>query len=519
MKLFRSRPVLALAALGLAVASLTGCGGAAAGGTDTTLDVQFSGPPITGLDPAKSGGGGSLIYNTLAYDSLIFMQPDGTLVPDLAESWRWADDQHRVFELTLRTGVKFSDGTEMTAEGVAQWLRYFKDAKSTLSGTLAMLTEAAAVDATTVRMTLSEPSPDLPVLLSQQFPGGLVAAPAGMNTPGSLDAATIGTGPYMLDPADTVTGDHYTYVPNPHYWNPNGIVYEKVVVHTISDANTVLSALSSGQLDIALGSPSTARAAEDSGIEVRSAPGRVVGLFLLDRDGTHVPALADVKVRQAINYAIDRASIVAALNPDGFADPTSQMAVPQQEGFDPALDTIYPYDPVKARQLLAEAGFGGGFTFEVTCSSTLGTCPYAETVANSLADVGITMTIDQQSEVSAFNQKFASGGAPAVLFQSGGPAYRTAYGLTRKNVLANPFNTEDADVEAAFRQLTAGDAVGPAWRDLVRLLAEKGWFAPVARPHALVFSTGVGNVSLHEKVPTYFSVIDPTGTHTWRPAA
>lgn len=514
------RPVLALAALALAVASLTGCGGASAGGGDTTLDVQFAGPPITGLDPAKSGGGGSLIYNTPAYDPLIFMRPDGTLVPDLAESWRWVDDRYTEFELTLRRGVKFSDGTEMTAEGVAQWLRYFKDGKSTQSSNLATMTDARAVDATTVRMTLSEPDPDLPALLSQQYATGLVAAPAGMNAPGSLDAATNGTGPYMLDPADTVAGNRYTYVPNPHYWNPNGRVYDKVVVHVISDPNTVVSALSSGQLDIALGSPSTAKAAEGAGIDVQSVPGRVVGLYLLDRAGTLAPPLGDEKVRQAINYAIDRESISAALNPDGFADPTSQMGVPQQEGFDPALDAVYPYDPAKARQLLAEAGYGGGVSFEVTCASVLNHCPYAQAIATSLASAGITMTINEESEVSAFNQKFASGAAPAVMFQSSGPAFRTARGLTRKNVLANPFDTEDAEVEAAFQQLAAaGDGeAGPAWQALVRLLAEKGWFAPVERPHTVVFSTGIDNVTVTEEFPAYYSVIDPTGTSTWRPA-
>jgi peptide/nickel transport system substrate-binding protein len=514
------RPALALAALALAVGSLTGCGGASAAGGDTTLDIQFAGPPITGLDPAKSGGGGSMIYSTLAYDPLIFMQPDGTLVPDLAESWRWADDGYTAFELTLRTGVKFSDGTEMTAEGVAQWLKYFKEGKATQSSNLATMTEARAVDAATVQITLSEPDPDFPALLSQQYPTGLVAAPAGMNEPGSLDAATNGTGPYTLDPAETVTGDHYTYVPNPHYWNPNGIVYDKVVVHVISDPNTIVSAMSAGQLDIALGSPSTATTAESAGIEVQSVPGRVVGLYLLDREGTLAPELGDVKVRQAINYAIDRESISAALNPDGFADPTSQMGLPQQVGFDPALDTIYPYDPQKARQLLAEAGHPDGISFEVTCASVLNLCPYAEAVATSLASAGITMTINEESEVSSFNQKFAGGEAPAVMFQSAGPAFRMARGLTRPDVLANPFDTQDPEIEAAYQQLatTGEDAAGPAWQALVRLLADRGWFAPVERPHTVVFSKGVDNVTVTERFPGYYAAIDPTGTHTWRPA-
>src|SRR5690606_19770119 len=411
------------------------------------------------------------------------------------------------FELTLRTGVRFSDGTEMTAEGVARWLHYFKDAKGTQSPLLATMTEARAVDARTVRMTLSEPAPDLPEVLSQQYAAGLVAAPAGMDDPGSLDAATNGTGPYMLDPAATVTGDHYTYVPNPHYWNPNGVVYDKVVVHVISDRNTVVSALSSGQLDVAMGAPSTAKAAERAGIEVRSVPGRVVGLYLLDREGALASPLGDVRVRQAINHAIDREAISAAINPDGFAEPTSQMGLPEHDGVDPAMDAIYPYDPERARRLLAEAGYPNGFSFEVTCATVLNLCPYAEAIATSLASVGITMTINEESEVSEFNQKFAAGEVPAVMFQANGPAFRMARGLTRTDVLANPFDTVDPDIEAAYQEFASApaDASGAAWQDLVRLLAEKGWFAPVERVHLIVLSRGVAGITLTDRFPAYYS--------------
>ncbi|GAA3666051.1 ABC transporter substrate-binding protein [Arthrobacter ginkgonis] len=516
---------------GLAVASLAlaGCaggggtataGGAAAGNADV-LNVQFNGPPITGLDPAKSGGGGSLIYNTPAYDSLIFRQPDGTLVPGLATEWGFTNDALTKFELTIRDGVKFSDGTELTAEGVAEWLAYFKDAKATQSSMLAAMTKAEAVNDTTVRITLDSPNPDLPVILSQQYAAGLVAAPAGMDKPGSLDAATIGTGPYQLDPAATVTGDHYTYVPNPNYWNPNGIVYQKVVVTVVSDPNTVVSALSSGQLDFALGKPETAEAAAKAGAEVLAAPGRVVGLYLLDREGTMVPELGSEKVRQAINYAIDRAGITTALYGDEYADPTSQMGLPLQTGFNEALDGYYGYDIDKAKALLAEAGYANGFTFEVTCSKNLNTCPVAQAIASSVADAGITIKINEESEISSFNQKFAAGEVPAVIFQSSGPAYNSARGLTQRDVLANPFGTVDEEIDAQYKvvQTTTDEEQGKAYSELVELLAEKAWFAPVVRPYSVQYVKGVDNVTMEPEFPGYYSLIDPTGKFTWKPAS
>lgn len=521
-----SRTVL-LTGVALTSLALSACGGGSVASSGDTkgdasvLNLQFSGEPVAGLDPAKSGGGGSLIYNTLAYDSLIFEQPDGTLVPDLATSWKFTDDKFTVFELKIREGVKFSDGSKLTAKGVAQWLEYFKNGKSTQSPMLASMKEAEAVDKSTVRLKLSEPNPDLPYVLSQQYAAGLVAAPAGMNKKGSLDAATNGTGPYKVDPAETVTGDHYTYVPNENYWNPNGIEYKKVVVTGIADGNTVVSALSSGQLDFALGKPETAEAAAQAGADVAAEPGRVVGLYLLDRDGSMVPALGNVKARQAINYAIDRDSIAAAVYGEEYADPTSQMGVPQQVGFDESLDTTYTYDPEKAKELLKDAGYPDGFKFEVTCSTVLATCDLAQAISSSLAKVGITMSINEESEISGFNQKFAGGEVPAVIFQSSGPAFISARNLTRPGTLNNPFGTVDDAVDSAYNEVrsNSGADQGKAYSKLVQVLQDKAWFAPVARPYSVEYSKGIDGVKMTGEFPTYYSIIDPSGKFTWKPAA
>ncbi|GAB3580984.1 ABC transporter substrate-binding protein [Amycolatopsis endophytica] len=510
-----------LALLGVVALAVAGCAGGSSANEPGTLTVQFSGPPISGLDPAKSSGGQSMIYSTLAYDSLIFAKPDGTLAPDLATSWEWLDDAYRVFQLTLREGVVFSDGAPMTAEGVARWLHYYRDAKSTLSSNLQMMTSATAVDAHTVRIELNEPHPDLPWVLSQLYGGGMVANPSAMTRPGSLDMATNGTGPYVLDPGQSVSGDHYTYVRNARYWNPSVVYYDKVVIKAISDPNTVVSAVASGQIDVASGKPLTAPTAEDSGATVTSAPGAVWALYLLDRAGTLAPPLAKTEVRQAINLAIDRGPITKALNPNGYAVPTAQMGLPQQEGFRPELDTYYPYDPARARDLLARAGYPDGFRFTVLCSNTLSTCPLAQAVASSLGDIGITVDIDAENEISSFNQKFRGGKAPAVIFSNQTTAFMAARALSHRDVLANPFNSSDPRVSADYDRVAAssGDQQGAAYADLVRDFADLGWFAPVYRTETILFSSGVDNVALKPKAPTYYTAVDPTGTASWRPAS
>lgn len=393
--------------------------------------------------------------------------------------------------------------------------------KSTLSPNLAGMASATATDAHTVVIKMSAPNPDLPIALSQEFGAGLVANPTALSTPKALDLATNGTGPYKLDPSQTVSGDHYTYVKNPDYWNPSAVHYSSVVVKVASDANSVVSAISAGQINIAVGRPDTAKTAQGAGATVASAPGSVTALYLLDRNGKLVPALANQQVRQAINYAIDRTGITKALNPAGYADPTSQMGIPLQNGFQSSLDSYYSYDVNKAKDLLSQAGYANGFSFTAMCSTILGTCPLAQAVASSLAKVGITMKIDQESEISSFNQKYSTGAVPAVFFTSGSPTYMAAHSLVGTGVLANAFNTTDPTIAADYKKVasTTGQQQADASATFQKDLANLAWFAPVYRRYSLVYADGVSNVKLQPANPSYYSVVDPNGTNSWKPGS
>lgn len=498
--------------------SSTGTGRTAASGT---LTVQFAGPPILGLDPSHEAGGQSVIYSSLAYDSLIYEESDGSLVPDLATSWKWLGSGHTRFQLTLRPGVKFSDGSTMTATGVAQWLSYFSKANSIRSSLLEQMTSAKATGQDTVVMTLSSPNPDLPYILSQTYGAGFVASPKAMNKPGSLANATDGTGPFELDPSATVTGDHYTYVRNPQYWNPSAVHFTKVIVKAVPTPTSVESAVQSGEINVALGDPSTISAAKSADVTVTSAQSGTTALYLLDRSGRMVKALGSQAVRQAINYAIDRSAIVKALFPNGGAVPTAQVGVPLA-GFDASLDNYYPYDPAKAKSLLASAGYPNGFSFTAMCSTNLGTCTMAQAVAASLANVGITMNIDQESQVSTFNQKFSTAQVPVVFFGLGDKPYIEAQGLVSTTSFQNSFKSTDPVVTAAYNQVAAAAtpaAETAAYEVLVKDLTQLAWFAPVYRSQQFIYTSGVSGVTISNADPTYYSPVDPTGQHSWRPAS
>jgi peptide/nickel transport system substrate-binding protein len=199
----------------------------------------------------------------------------------------------------------------------------------------------------------------------------------------------------VYSPSESVSGDHCTYVPNTYYYEPAKIRWSKIIVKYLVDPNAQLAALRTGQIDVAFSVPyQIVPVATASGFRVVRGAGAVTGLYILDEGGKLTPPLADVRVRQALNYAIDRKTLAHALiGPD--STPTSQM-FPTPE-VDPKYDDYYTYDPAKAKALLAAAGYRNGFTFKTfTCGVWCGavaTTSLAQAIAKELAAVGVTMDV------------------------------------------------------------------------------------------------------------------------------
>jgi peptide/nickel transport system substrate-binding protein len=301
------------------------------------LTVAYSSEPQT-LDPAKTVQNNSL-YQALAYEPLIVRKSDGSLAPGLATSWKYVGDNNTQLELQLRAGVKYSDGSVLTAQNVVDHFKYvvkaggqyapiFADDTFTASGPLTFVIKAA------------KPNPDLPTLLTQDNVVGGVISPTGLQNKAKLGTETFGAGPYMLDKAATVTGDHYTFVPNPNYYDKPSVHWKKVVVRAITSPQSTLNALKTGQVQFAVGDATTLSAARQAGLTITSTPLLWTGLTLADRGGKVSKPLADVRVRQALNYATDRATIATALYPDG-GRPTAQLTVPGGYGYDADLQKLY----------------------------------------------------------------------------------------------------------------------------------------------------------------------------------
>jgi len=316
----------------------------------------YAAPPS--LDP----GQGEPAFEGLitpAYEALLKIDPPtGKLVPDLAVSWKWLDKEFKVFQMDLRPNVLFSDGTEFNADAVKTWLEYTK-ANATVTAANIGLDTAEVTGPLTIVLHLAQPNSLLPRLFTRGWMAGAIACPAATKDPKLVATATCGAGPYMLDAANTVTGDTYTYIPNPHYWNPDAIHWNKLVFKIIVNPQSALDAMKAGQIQLLGADASVIDAGVAAGMKLVGVELNVQGLVFLFRDGTAVPAIKDVRVRQALNYAIDRTALAKVLY-QGKGRPVSSEFLPGSEAYDPSLENYYPYDPDKAKALLAEAGYPDG---------------------------------------------------------------------------------------------------------------------------------------------------------------
>lgn len=492
--------IFAVAVVAAACGTSTPAANDGSGASDdgpSEITIASESPPLS-LDPAKnSNTAESQAYMSLAYEPLIKLEPDGSLGPGLATSWKYLDETQTTFQLTLRSDAKFSDGSPVTAKQVVASLEHEKTAGGPVAVYVNTIKSATATGPHTVELTMIRPNPTIAFVLTQRFLIGDIVGPKGTKDPDSLGTTTNGAGPYMLDPSQTVAGDHYTFIPNPHYFEPEAVHFEKFTVRVIENPQATLSALQSGQVAFAKGSPQLAEAAKAAGLEVTSALSSWYGVFILDRDGEVDPALASPLVRQALNYATDRKGITETIfGSSEFGKPTSEPSVAgyENEGYVPELENYYPYDPAKAKELLAKAGYGDGFTVTVGASEAFGEgVQVAQALASDWGKVGIHVDIKQYPSIEAILPPWSEKKLPVVV---GGYDAQPMYIFAEQALApkAGLFNIWEASepkltslIEKAYAATTAAQQ-GPAWAAVTKQVVDLGWFVPYAAGATVYFS-------------------------------
>lgn len=362
---------------------------------DATLRMGWMLPPPV-MDPhATASIVGAFPYLSLVYDRLVMVdnnRTDGEVFsPMIAESWEFSDGG-KVLTFHLREDAKFHDGSPVDAAAVKWSLERAKTmANSTVTTELDAIDTVEAPDASTVVLHLNAPRSDILYWLSTL--AGAIVNPAAADSDLSLE--TAGSGPYELQ--NLKVGDRASFSRFDGYWDVDAQNMAKVEIVGIVDDQARMNALQSGQLDAGI----TKVTQYTEAVKLQERNG--FGLTDTDRSAWYAmymnighPALADARVRQAMNFAIDRQSISDALL-NGQCDPTSQPLQEGVLGHDPDSADRYGYDVDKAKKLLKEAGYENGFELNVLTLAGVRTSDgVAVAIKDQLAQVGIKLNLLQR---------------------------------------------------------------------------------------------------------------------------
>ncbi|MBM3503839.1 MAG: ABC transporter substrate-binding protein [Alphaproteobacteria bacterium] len=298
------------------------------------------------------------------YDSLTMVNAKGDVSGLLAESWKNLDKG--TWQVALRKGVKFHNGKELKAQHVAAQFAFVIDDKSS-AGTVAnstnkqqaFITSAHAIDDYTVEFKTSSPNPEIP----RQLAGFWIPETTVRDELGTADFSRkpVGTGPYMNPQWTGGVDGSVDWVAFPDALRKPKVKNLRIVA--LGESATRVAGVLSNQIDIAQGVPFDAKGRlETAGhkMDIADRPSVLGWRFMSVREKS---PFRDKRVRQAANYAIDRAGMASSLL-GNTSVPQGQCATRNTFGFNPAV-TAYPYDPAKAKALLAEAGYPNGFKTEV----------------------------------------------------------------------------------------------------------------------------------------------------------
>ncbi|MDP2858304.1 MAG: glutathione ABC transporter substrate-binding protein [Bacillota bacterium] len=376
---------------------LAGCGGTAPPAApakpaeppkpQVNIVMAMSTDPKT-MDPHKSNDGPSIINWKQMYDTLVKLDTENrTAIPSLATKWEQPDG--KTIKFTLRKDVKFHDGTALTAKDVVFSISRLLDptTKSPAAYLLNMIDTIKADDDYTVTVTLKQPF--APVIFHFAHPAASIVPEAYMKAKGDdFIKAPVGSGPFKF--VSYTKGDRIEFVKNAAYWG-GAPTPDKVTIRIIPEPSTQVAELEAGGIHIAFNIPTqeVARLKQSKTADVLTTLSwSVQGLVF---NVTRKP-YNDVRVRQALNYAVDKESIVKFVEA-GLAEPTGQILTPVVFGYNPNLKP-YPYDPAKAKQLLKAAGYPNGFETKFLVWNMDPRIKFAEAVQAQLAKVGVKVKLD-----------------------------------------------------------------------------------------------------------------------------
>lgn len=339
-----------LALLLLGVGALLGSACSTGGSSGATSDKLVVGSVLTpsSLDPVHVTGGHDPFFLRIVYDRLLETDLEtGEVIPGLATEWGYSEDR-KSFSLTLREGVKFSDGTPVDAEAVK--LNLERAFKMTKLGHITSVKSVEVVGSHELKLNMAHESAWLAEQLAHN--SGFMVSPKAFANTEDVSNQPIGSGPYRIK--ENVPNSRIVFERNPEYWNPDRANYPSIEIQFFKNAVTLNQALQAERVQVA------ARTALTDVKTLQKDPNLVVEInpslaHYHVQFNTTRPAFADPRVRQAFAYALDRDALAAAAT-DGLGEPTQSLFPSSYEYSNDEMQQMFDHDPEKARALLKAAG-------------------------------------------------------------------------------------------------------------------------------------------------------------------
>jgi peptide/nickel transport system substrate-binding protein len=368
--------------------------------------VRWATPtPAETFDPYGHDTLQTIWVQNLVFESLINYDRQGWLEPGLAVSWKQLDAQ--TWELELRQGITFHDGTPFTTADVVFSIERAKAETSSQRAIVSNIARVEAVDAYTLRFTTSNPIPweDLAPPLSimsnvwTQRHGAELPSQLGDASWDYVETHANGTGPFKLEEFEPA--ERTVLVRNANWWglaqHPHNI--DRIVQTRVDDPARGAQLLFAGEIDVLQSPPADQleRIAATPGLTVQKAESTQTLYLGFDQASPELRSsnvkgrnpFADRRVRQAVYQGVEIGRVLEAAY--GLGVPAGMLIWPKGMGWSAELDTRLPYDPEKARALLAEAGYPEGFKVKFDCPAVRE--PECRAIGTSLQEIGIQVDV------------------------------------------------------------------------------------------------------------------------------
>jgi len=470
---------LAVCAALLSMLAVAACGGgSSSSGTQkggSTLRAAWS-VGITTLDPHMQSSEiiGDRFGLFSLYDRLFTVKADGSLGAMLATEWKYGDDE-KTLSVKLRDDAKFHDGTTLDAEAVKANLDRARTLDSpVVKGRMAPVESVETTGEFSLDLHLDTNTSAVPYALAEV--SGMIMNPK-LFQDGDPATQTDGTTPYKVE--SFKPGEKLVLVRDrDDYWDAEAWKIDRIEHNQVADFNAMVNMMRGGQADIAQFQPNQVESFKDAkGLQIVRVPhgqGFDIGLNYA------LKPLDDVRVRQAVNYALDRKSIVDVFYPGSVAK--YQYYREGTPGYDPALENTYAYDPAKAKELLAEAGYPNGVDLGTMLVDTVTLPGVIDVVKEQLGAVGITFKGESIEPLQSFARWAKGGDAARILSVTMGTSPVIGAQENWRTATRNPAKTTpefEKIFAAASRVSLTGEQLDEAARKVNGYAVDQAWRAPL----------------------------------------